>query len=328
MNNKTTMRWGVIVLAAGHGTRMRSKTPKVLHRIAGRTLIDHVLDQALETADAADIRVVVGHGADLVKAEITPRSVTTALQSPQMGTGHALDVGLKAQSGDLPDAILVLSGDVPLLRSTTLSELRNRLEDGAAAVMLTADLREPGSYGRVLRDESGRVSKIVEARDADEATRAITEVNAGIYAFRTTSLIEALAQLQPNNVQQEYYLTDVIALLKGRDLAVEAVMLSDSNEMTGVNTRADLSEAGKLMNRRIIKDLMDSGVTIVDPETTWIEIGCEIAPDVIIEPGVVLQSSCRIGANARIGANSVCSGIEISEDEIVPPLSLLTRASH
>ncbi len=326
------MRWGVVVLAAGHGTRMRSSTPKVLHKIAGRTLIDHVLDQALETAKAADIRVVVGHGADAVRAQIAPRAVKTALQDPQLGTGHALDVGIKvgieANQGDLPDAILVLSGDVPLLRGSTLQALRNPLDEGAAAVMLTADLMNPGSYGRVLRDGQGRVQEIVEAKDADQATLACTEVNAGIYAFRSASLITALAQLQPNNAQQEYYLTDVIALLKDQALDVEAVMLSDSKEMTGVNTRADLSEAGKLMNRRIINDLMDSGVTIVDPQTTWIDVDCIIAPEVIIEPGVVLKNACRIGANAHIGANSVCSGIEIGANEIVPPLSLLTRDSH
>jgi len=238
-----------VVLAAGKGTRMRSDLPKVLHRAAGRTLLDHVLDLALTVVEPDGVTVVVGHGAEQVRAWVAGRGVQTVLQEPQLGTGHALRVAVAAMRPPAPDALLVLSGDVPLLRPETIERLQAEI-DGNAAVLLTAELTEPGSYGRVLRRQDGTVQAIVEAGDADARTLAVREVNAGVYAFRRESLEAALAELSPLNVQGEYYLTDVAAVLGEKGLRVAAVRLDDPTEMMGVNTVEDLRTVETLLAGR------------------------------------------------------------------------------
>jgi len=250
MRDRETLRWGVVVLAAGKGTRMRSQLPKVLHRLGGRPLIDHVLDLALASAEAADVVVVVGHGAVAVREQVRSRGVLTALQEPQLGTGDALRVGLEAMDDRPPEAVLVLSGDVPLLRLDTIEALKAGLESGASAVLLTGELDQPGAYGRVLRDPAGMVEAIVEAGDADPDTLAVREVNAGVYAFRRLPLVEALAGLAPENAQGEYYLTDVAAAQRARGLPVAAVRLNDPTEMLGVNTLNDLEQVESLLTNR------------------------------------------------------------------------------
>ncbi len=321
------MSWSVAVLAAGKGTRMRSQQPKVLHELAGRPVIDHVLDLALATAPTDRIVVVVGHGAQEVAGHVEARGVRTTVQEPQLGTGDAVRTAVAALPPEPDGGLMVLSGDVPLLAAASLERLRARVDGGAAAALLTATLEPPGSYGRVLRDGDGAVTAIVEARDADPTALAVREVNAGVYAFRRGPIEEALARLRPDNDQAEYYLTDVVAALRGVGLTVAGVRLDDSEEMLGINTRADLATVARILNRRVLDGLMASGVTVLDPTTTWVEPGCAVAPDAVLEPGVVLRGGTRVGAGARIGAHAVLDGVEIAAGCEIPPLTLLTPHS-
>lgn len=238
----------VTVLAAGKGTRMKSDLPKVLHQASGRALLDFVLDVGESQALPENIVVVVGHRSDLVQDHVSNRGVLTALQEPQLGTGDALRVAMEAAPDG--DTVLVLSGDVPLLRTATLDRLLKSLEKGAEAALLTAVLTDPGAYGRVLRGPDGSVRAIVEARDADADTLLLKEVNAGVYAFRRPSLEQALFSLKPDNDQGEYYLTDVVRWLTRRDLSVAATVLEDPEEMQGVNTPEDLKRVEEALVRR------------------------------------------------------------------------------
>ncbi|MCD4751427.1 MAG: NTP transferase domain-containing protein [Thermoanaerobaculales bacterium] len=244
------MKWTIAVLAAGKGTRMMSDLPKVLHEAAGRSLLDHVLDLAQDITDVEDIVVVVGHGAEEVESHIRSRGVKTVLQEPQLGTGDALRVALEAKSNEGDSAVMVLSGDVPLLRPASLVSLRERLEEGAHAALLTAVLDDPNAYGRIIRGHDRGVQAIVEAKDADAETLALNEVNAGVYAFRRASLEQALASLKPDNTQGEYYLTDVVAWLRKAGFRVTAVVLDDADEMLGVNTRHDLEAVERILLAR------------------------------------------------------------------------------
>jgi len=322
--NESEPRWAVAILAAGKGTRMQSDLPKVLHRLAGRTLIDHVVDLALEVARPHDVMVVVGHGADQVAAAVRERGVSEILQEPQLGTGDALRVALDGLAGRPTEHILVLSGDVPLLRAESLRRLMEPVVAGAAAALLTAELAEPGAYGRVLRCDDGSVARIVEAGDANDHELAVREVNAGVYAFDRRAVTKKIAGLDTDNVQGEYYLTDVAAALRGDGRRVAAVRLGDPDEMQGVNTRADLARAGRLLNDRVLIGLMATGVTIRDPRTTWIDREAEIGRETVIEPGVVLRGGCRVGDGARIGANCVLESAAVGAGEVVPPLTYLT----
>jgi bifunctional UDP-N-acetylglucosamine pyrophosphorylase/glucosamine-1-phosphate N-acetyltransferase len=314
----------VVILAAGKGTRMRSRTPKVLHELAGRPLVDHVIDLALGVARPHDVVVVVGHDAERVGAHVRGRGVGDVLQEPQLGTGDALRIGLAGLAGRPTERILVLSGDVPLLRTSTLEELMSAVSGGASAALLTAVLDDPGSYGRIERDAAGTVSGIIEAGDADPDQLAIREVNAGVYAFDRNRVAEAVAGLKTDNSQGEYYLTDVAAALRDERSKIAAVRLEDPTEMQGVNTRADLARAGRVLNRMVIEDLMAEGVSLRDPESTWVDPRAEIGPETIVEPGVVIKGECRIGAGAVIGANSVLSSAAVGVGEVVPPLTYLT----
>lgn len=238
----------VVVLAAGKGTRMKSDLPKVLHEASGRALLDYVLDVGESQALPEGIVVVVGHRSDLVRDLVSGRGVVTALQEPQLGTGDALRVAMGAAPAG--DTVLVLSGDVPLLRKSTLDRLVESINKGAEAALLTAVLSEPGAYGRVVRGTDGSVRAIVEARDADAETVLVKEVNAGVYAFRRSSLEQALSSLKPDNDQGEYYLTDVVRWLTRRDLSVVATVLEEPEEMQGVNTRDDLRRVERVLEKR------------------------------------------------------------------------------
>ncbi len=243
------MRCLVAVLAAGKGTRMKSDLPKVLHEASGRALLDFVLDLGESVARADHIVVVVGHRAVRVEEHVRDRGLLLAVQEPQLGTGDALRVAVGvAPEGDV---VLVLSGDVPLLRKKTLDRLLDSVAKGAEAALLTAFLTDPGAYGRVLRGPDGSVSAVVEAKDADANTLALNEVNAGVYAFRRPSLEQALASLKPDNAQGEYYLTDVVRWLTRRGLPVAATILDDPEEMQGVNTREDLRRVEEVLAQRM-----------------------------------------------------------------------------
>lgn len=322
--NSNEPRWAVAILAAGQGTRMRSRLPKVLHQLSGRPLLDHVIDLALGIARPHDIMVVVGHGAEAVSEVVHERGVGTVLQEPQLGTGDALRVALEGLADRPTDRILVLSGDVPLLREATLERLTGAVADGAAAALLSAELDDPGSYGRIVLDADSMVREVVEARDADAEQLAIREVNAGVYAFDRSPLAAALAGLGTDNAQSEYYLTDVAAALRGRGLGVVAVRLDDPEEMQGVNTRDDLASAASVLNRRVVDALMAAGVSVRDPSNTWIDPRAVVGRDVVIEPGVVVRGFCHIGSGAVIGANCVLDDAAVGAGERVPPLTYLT----
>ena len=317
-------RWAVAILAAGKGTRMRSERSKVLHELAGRPLVDHVIDLALEIARPHDVVVVVGHEAEAVARVVGERGVSEVVQEPQLGTGDALRVALEGLRDRPTDRILVLSGDVPLLRPATLQGLVSAVDGGAAAALLTAVLDDPGSYGRVVRDADGLVLEVVEAGDADPRQLAIREVNAGVYAFDRAALIGVLAGLGTDNAQGEYYLTDVAAALRRADAKVAAVTLENPIQMQGVNTRADLARAGRVLNEMVLSDLMADGVSVRDPLSTWVDPRAEVGREVVLEPGVVVKGTCHIGEGAVIGANSVLDCAAIGAGEIIAPLTYLT----
>ena len=292
----------VIVLAAGEGTRMRSSTPKVLHEVAGRSLLGHVL-AAAAAVDAGSTVVVVGHGRDLV-VDYLAASAPSALpvvQDEQRGTGHAVRIALQALPA-VDGTVLVLCADTPLLTESTLSTLvESHAASGSTATVLTSRVDDPTGYGRIVRTESGQVSRIVEHRDADDATRAVTEINSGIYAFTAGELRSALDRLTTDNSQGEEYLTDVIELLVADGRAVAAVVATDSDEVKGVNDRVQMAEAGVALQRRINDRWMRAGVTMIDPATTRIGVDVVLEPDVVIEPWTILEGRTQIARAAHVG---------------------------
>ncbi|HRD09603.1 MAG TPA: bifunctional UDP-N-acetylglucosamine diphosphorylase/glucosamine-1-phosphate N-acetyltransferase GlmU [Candidatus Nanopelagicaceae bacterium] len=290
-----------IVLAAGEGTRMKSTRAKVLHEIAGRSLLDHVL-HAIAPLQAKEVRVVVGASKDEVIAhlkEVSPAS-RTVLQEVRGGTGHAVKLALENYSGS--GSVLVCAGDTPLLTSETLTNLFNAHNSSkASATVLTTEMPDPSGYGRVIRDNDGNLAEIVEERDATESQKQTLEINSGVYIFDLDELRVALSHLSASNSQKEEYLTDVIAILKKSGKKVGAFASHDFTEILGINDRAQLSTSSFIMNARICDALMRSGVTIVDPMSTWIDMTAEIDIDVRIEPGTAIKGKCKIGKSAVIG---------------------------
>jgi bifunctional UDP-N-acetylglucosamine pyrophosphorylase/glucosamine-1-phosphate N-acetyltransferase len=291
----------VVILAAGKGTRMKSREPKVLHKAAGLRLIEHVL-RAAESLQPKSVVVVVGHHADRVSEALEKRlGLRFALQEPQLGTGHALlqaEPHLAGSSG----TVVLLSGDVPLLRPETLQELvRVHTSRGAAATVLTARVDRPDGYGRVVR-EDGRIAAIVEHKDATPAERRIDEINSGIYAFALAPLFEALKSIGSANAQGEYYLPDLVRIYRRRGLAVETVSLDDPREILGVNSRRELADVTAILKTTRNDELMASGVTLVDPATAYIGPDVTIGADTIVQPNVYLEGATRIGARCEIHA--------------------------
>lgn len=308
-----------VVLAAGEGKRLRTARAKVLHEAGGRALIDHVLGAVAPLQPDRTV-VVVGHLRGQVERHLVGRPLTLVVQEPPRGTGDAVATALPL----LPERgeLLVLAGDVPLITTPSLAALLEaRRGSGAAAALLTAVLAEGGAYGRILRRADGPVQAIIEARDASPQQLATREVNAGCYVFDLNLLRLALTALRPANDQGEYYLTDVIGLLTGAGHTVAAVPLVDSTECLGVNTRVELAEVNRLLNSRVLQRLQAEGVTILDPATTWVEVGCRIGLDTVLEPGVHLRDACTIGAGCWIGAGSVLEGVTVPDGARVAPLS-------
>jgi bifunctional UDP-N-acetylglucosamine pyrophosphorylase/glucosamine-1-phosphate N-acetyltransferase len=297
-----------VVLAAGEGTRMRSTTPKVLHPLCGRPMLLHVLDRLVELP-LARIVVVVGHGAERVTKTVQEQLATEipvefVEQHRQRGTGDAASVGLTGSGFDLDaeDDVLVLTGDTPLLRAETLAVLatEHRLVD-AAATVLTADLDEPTGYGRIVRDGRGGVERIVEQGDANDAELEITEVNSSIYCFRRGLLAPALRRLDPENSQGEYYLTDVIGVLRSAGHVVVGARVDDPTELLGVNDRDQLATAEGVLRRRINRAWMRAGVSMSDPERTYVDASVELEPDVSLLPDTMLEGRTVVGAGSVIG---------------------------
>ena len=294
---------GVIVLAAGEGTRMNSARPKVLHAFAGRTMLGHVL-AATAPLHAATTVVVVGHGRDQVTAhlaELDPTAVA-AIQHEQRGTGHAVQIALEAAAGHGGfDTVLVLPGDAPLLRDETLiALLAGHRTTGAAATMLTSDLADPTGYGRVLRAPDGTVSAVVEHRDATSDQLLVTEVSALVYAFDAARLRSALERIDSDNSQGELYLPDVVGIMRGDGDIVHAV-LAPAEETAGVNDRVQLAQAHRALTDRLLDGHMRAGVTVVDPRSTWVDVDVRIDRDVTLLPGVQLHTGTTVATGAVIG---------------------------
>ncbi len=334
----------VVVLAAGKGTRMKSAMPKVLHHAAGLPLIDHVLRAAVSLSPRS-IVVVVGHGADQVKSALGQRmGLLFATQEPQLGTGHAL-LQAEPMLAEASGTLVLLSGDAPLVSASTLAALvRRHVERRAAATVLTAMVQRPDGYGRIVRDARG-IAAIVEHKDASDAQRQIGEINSGIYAFDIAPLFGALREIGSSNTQGEHYLPDLVTIYRSRGLPVETVTLADAAEILGVNSRKELAEVGSILRTAKLEALMEAGVTIVDPASTFIDPDVAIGADTIVHPGVYLEGQTRIGAGCVIhsGVRMVNTSVDdhaiinnfcvitdshISRGAIVGPFARLRPQSH
>ena len=315
----------IVVLAAGQGTRMKSQTPKVLHRVAGRPMLDHVLRTAT-TLSRASITVVVGHRADDVRTALASRpDVAFVVQEPQLGTAHALQQAEPVLAGRTGTLVL-LSGDVPLLTPQTLRTLLDtHASAGAAATVVTAVLERPYGYGRIVRTD-GKLSRIVEERDASPAERQIKEINGGIYAFDLAPLFDALRGIASQNAQGEFYLTDLFTIYRRRKLPVETLTVESAQEIRGINSRTELAEVSRLVRQTKNEELMAAGVTLIDPATTYIDPDVYVGPDTVIHPGVLLEGTTRVGSMCEIQAHVRIVDSEIGNRVTVNSFCLIAGA--
>lgn len=291
-----------IILAAGQGKRMKSKLYKVLHPVCGKPMVEHVLD-AVKGAECGRTVVVVGHGAEAVKAKLGDE-IEYALQAEQLGTGHAVQQA-EALLGQEDGVTVVTYGDTPLVTAETIKELiAQHVQQEAAATVLTADVEDPSGLGRIIRGQDGSVLRIVEQKDCSAEEAAISEINTGTYCFDNRMLFSALAEVTNDNAQGEYYATDVIGILRGRGERIAASKCKDPVEGTGVNDRIGLGEAERLMRLRINEAHQANGVTIVDAANTYIEAGVTIGADTVIYPGTLLRGATSIGSDCVIGPSA------------------------
>lgn len=296
------MNIAAVVLAAGEGKRMKSKYPKILHKICGKPMIRFVLDCVRE-AGVGKLFVIVGHKAEDVKDNIG-EGVQFVNQEQQLGTGHAVMQARHALR-DFGGSVLILCGDTPLITSDTIKTIISaQKERGLACVVLTAEMRDPTGYGRIVRDIDGNLERIVEEKDAVLAVKGITEINSGIYIFDSSLLFESLDKLSCNNVQGEYYLTDVIEILRASGHTVGAVKAANPQELMGINNKKELAEANKIMRTKILDRMMLDGITIIDPDKTYIDEGIIIGKDTIIYPGCFIEEGTIIGEECVIGPNT------------------------
>lgn len=300
-----------IVMAAGKSTRMKSALPKAAHRICGKPVTGWVVD-ACKDAGVLECVVVVGYEAELVK-EALGANLIFALQAEQLGTGHACMQAIPELSADVQH-VLVVPGDTPLITQQALSSLVDtHISQDNAATLLTAVLEDAGHYGRILRDDTGAVKCIREAKDASEAELAIGEFNVAIYCFNLAALRDKLSLLKTDNAQSEYYLTDVVSLMHDDGMKVVAVVCPDSEETLGINNRVELAEAAGVLRKRIVERHMLAGVTIVDPSTTYIDWNVEIGKDTTIYPCCVIENDTNIGTNCRIGPFAHLKSVSVSD---------------
>ena len=304
----------VVVLAAGQGTRMRSAMPKVLHTLGGRSLLGHVL-AATEPLDAGATVVVVGAGRAMVEehlAQVLPAAVPV-VQEEQRGSGHAASVALDALP-DLHGAVLLVNGDAPLLRAGTVAGLvAAHLAAGNVLTVLTAEVADPTGLGRIVRGPDGGVRAIVEERDATDEQRAIREINAGVYIGDTAAIRRALGRIDADNDQGEQYFTDVLGLLVDEGAPVGGHIAEDPDDVLGCNDRAELAARRRTLNDRVLGDLMRSGVTVIDPLTTWVDVTCSVGPDAVLEPGTQLRGTTSVASGAVVGPDTTLVDAEVGE---------------
>lgn len=296
------MSLNAIILAAGEGTRMKSKTPKVLHKVVGKSMVEHVVDAADEVGCTRKI-VVVGSGRENVEAYLSKLEVTFVHQEERLGSGHAVMVCDEEIHPD--EDVLILCGDTPLIQGKTLQKLIDaHKKNNNACTVLTAELEEPFGYGRIVRDSSGNVLKIVEEKDADTAVKQIKEINSGIYCFKGDLLKTYLKKIDNNNSQKEYYLTDMLELLNAAGFPVGTAVVDDFDDLRGVNSRLQLSESEAIFRKRINDYWMQEGVTFIDPSQTYIEKSVRIGRDTILYPGTHLSGKTIIGEDCEVGPNA------------------------
>jgi bifunctional UDP-N-acetylglucosamine pyrophosphorylase/glucosamine-1-phosphate N-acetyltransferase len=302
---------------------MKSSLPKVLHRVPGGTMLDRVVRTANELLPASQI-IVIGHGAESVRSHLKRRpDIQFALQEPQLGTAHALLQTAPLLAGKAGTLVL-LSGDVPLLRASTLRSLvTSHCGSKAAATVVTATVERPFGYGRIVRVD-GEVARIVEERDASPAERQIREINSGIYAFDMAPLFEALSGIASQNAQGEYYLTDLVAIYRRRKMLVKSFLVDDPQEVRGINSRTELAEVSRLVRQQKNEELMASGVTLIDPAATYIDPDVEVGADTVIHPGVILEGRTRVGSACEIHAHVTIADSEIGDNVTVKSFSFIT----
>lgn len=304
-----------IILAAGKGTRMKSKLYKVLHPVCGKPMVQHVVDQ-VSKLNINEIVTIIGHGAEKVKEQLGGQS-KYALQQEQLGTAHAVMQAKEMLAGK-EEVTIVVCGDTPLIKAETMEALfRHHEETNAKATILTAKLEDPTGYGRIIRNGEGFVEKIVEHKDATEDERTVKEINTGTYCFDNIALFQALQHVSNDNVQGEYYLPDVIEILKKQGETVSAYQTEDFEETLGVNDRVALAEAERIMRKRINEFHMRNGVTIIDPGHTYIGPDVEIGQDTIIYPGSVLSGKTVIGSDCQIGPNSEIRDCQVGMNTVI-----------
>lgn len=322
----TDQNLAVVILAAGQGTRMRSKTPKLLHPIGGRTVVEHVVEAARDLG-AEHVIAVVRHERDRVAATVTAAlpGITIVDQDEIPGTGRAVEQAVAALPADFTGDVLVLNGDVPLLTGATLELLLARhRESASSATILSALLDDATGYGRVVRQADGSLDYIVEHKDASSAELAVGEINAGIYLFQAAPLRAQLAALTTDNAQGEKYVTDVLGLLRAAGSPIAAIAVTNAWEVEGINDRVQLAAAAARLNQVTIERHQRAGVTVVDPRTTWIDVQANIAADVTIRPGTQILGPCEIAEDAIIGPDSTLFAVEVGVGAEVKR----TEASH
>ncbi len=317
----------VVILAAGLGTRMKSRRAKVLHRAGGKALIEHVVETALQLAPPERIYVVVGHQAAEVRQAVTTPGVGFIEQREQLGTGHAVLVGREALQ-HLGGLLVILYGDSPLLRPETLQRLIAAEDSGdAAGVLLTAMMADPTGYGRVIRGARSNVEAIVEQKAATPDQLAIREANMGIYCYRADLFWKFISEICPDNPAREYYLTDMVEILNRAGHRVEAMQIEDEREALGINTRLELAEVDRLLRNRKVQELMLAGVTIEKPETVTIDADVRIGMDTIVEPFAQILGRTTIGENSRIGACSIIRNSNLADNVLIEPFTIVNTST-
>lgn len=316
----------VVILAAGQGTRMKSRMAKVLHRAGGKPLVRHAIDAALQIAPPERVFVVVGYDAEAVRAEAEAAGVGTIHQTEQLGTGHAVMCG-EAKLAGLGGRLIVFYGDCPLIRGAALANLaETQLASGAGAALITTDLDNPTGYGRVLRDPDGGVNSIVEQKAGTPEQLAVREINAGVYCFEANAFWRHVHEIRPDNPAREYYLTDMIAILIGAGHRVAAVKVEDSNSLLGINNRLELAAADRIMRDAKVRQLMLDGVTIEKPESVIIDEDVRIGMDSVIGPFAQITGQTVIGENCVVGACSIVHDSVLGDHAQVFPFSVVSSS--